>query len=744
MSYFCTSAVPLRRGGLEYCSVLLPLLCCSWLLVSGAHACTTRLSRTTIWRAMRNSFGTNSSVDEQFETSADFFGALIDVGMASRCAGTLQTAATASERVTLLITPDDAFERASLIMNKGLEEILKDEHLVCDILESSIIFGSLDPRDVQDGTQLNTASSTVPRLRVSIVQDVNIRKLKIYSDAGPTVADVFATDIVVCSQLRGVLVSDLLIPWLAPDLFPSVFKIAGYLPQLSKTMEALRVTESFRVMFESNEYKYDGSVAKSSVVNCAINNGFRAYFLPSNRAWRHFFLKTELTESAVFADHALLLSILLYTELQVQGDVAQDALMSYLSTSFDASQRLRPVGASSFLSAFPGQVEIPWLRLQVDVSRIMPRYMKLSGISTSSRFENTAQVVASDIASCTGVVHVIDHVLIPPTLTAFRQLSLRRDLSMFTEMLRAPVNSELLLELDTPSESNVFVDSIVFAPTDLAIKLTLTYLGWSFEDLLQQEALVEQFVTYHVVGTRSGAGAPERLQFRVGFVRNQQQLTTRLAYPILSKRSANTFEGTPIAKTVRVLSALDTKKLLFAPRYSLQGRLNTAQFITTDVPSTSGGIGIINGALIPPTAELGLSLYDRLWRTPTLRVFRELINVLGLQREFRVQGFGNGDTTIFAPTNAAWFALLSEWTTTQEDLIGSSTAFLFDIILFMVAPRTEHFLDVERETYAPWQSKDARDGDEIITALSVYTSVGMERFNYFFLINYYFTCRVQI
>ena len=68
--------------------------------------------------------------------------------------------------------------------------------------------------------------------------------------------------------------------------------------------------------------------------------------------------------------------------------------------------------------------------------------------------------------------------------------------------------------------------------------------------------------------------------------------------------------------------------------------------------------------------------------------------------------------------------------------------YLFDIILFMVAPRTEHFLDVERETYAPWQSKDARDGDEIITALSVYTSVGMERFNYFFLINYYF--RVQI
>ncbi|MGA1173868.1 MAG: hypothetical protein ACO3VC_09500, partial [Ilumatobacteraceae bacterium] len=93
------------------------------------------------------------------------------------------------------------------------------------------------------------------------------------------------------------------------------------------------------------------------------------------------------------------------------------------------------------------------------------------------------------------------------------------------------------------------------------------------------------------------------------------------------------------------------------------------------------------------------------------------------QREFRLQGFGNGDCTVFAPNNAAWLALLDELMTTQQALESGATAVLYDIIMLMVAPRAEDFGDVTLENYAPWQSKDAKDGDELPTALSVYTSV---------------------
>lgn len=701
------------------CSLCLTFAC-------GASECS-NLTGARLLRAVNESFETGSTPSES-APPFDFFVELFDVGLTSYCAGTLQTLVTEQTRKTLILIPDSAFERASILMNKGLEEILSDPSLVCDILESSIVHGSLDPRQVRDGEALETASTNVPRLTVLIDQETNIRRVRIYSELGPNIADVLATDIFVCSQLRAVFASELLLSLRQPRFFPSVSEILKSVPDLSTSLEAFQLTETLRLNFERNEYEdYNYSSTKSSVSKCLFDGGyprFRAYFVPSNQAWRRFFRKVELTKSAVFRDQSFLLSILLYTEVRFPLSSDQNSLMSYLSTSFSSTQRLRSVGASSILSAFPGQVEVPTLRLDVDVSKIMTRFMKLSGMSMSSRFDNSALVTAPDLVTCSGILHIIDEVLVPPTLTAFRQLSLRSDLSMFTEMIRAPVNSELLLELDTPSESNVFVDGVVFAPTNLAIKLTLTYLGWTFARLLEREALVHQFVTYHVVSTRSADGAPDRLRFRLGLLRDQQRLASRLNYPILSKRAANTFEGTAISKTLTILSAFGPKKVLpFAHQHTVRGRLNSARFIKSDIPSTNGGIGIINAALIPPTAELGMSLYDRVVRTPTLRIFREVINVLGLQREFRLQGFGNGDCTVFAPNNAAWLALLDELMTTQQALESGATAVLYDIIMLMVAPRAEDFGDVTLENYAPWQSKDAKDGDELPTALSVYTSV---------------------
>ena len=672
----------------------------------------------------------NTLSDMRIGTDTDmsfvFFAALVDVGLQSYCGNTLRNLGSASAQ-TLILVPDSAFERASIVMDKGLEEITSDRVLVCEILESSIVQAALNSRDVRDGDELSTASMRMPKLRVDVVQDINVRKLRIFTDVGTTIADLFATDVALCPRLSAVFASELLIPLVESNAFPSVWKISKSLPELSTSAEAFRITDSLRVIFESSEYDgYDGTVGRSSLQTCVFdgtNHGFRAYFLPSNRAWRRFFRKTELTKSALFSDYSLLLSILLYTEGQLTSTQQSIDLKSYLSTSLVPGQLLRPVGASTILSAFPGQVEIPALRVDVDISKVSSRYVRISGGSTSSRFDNTAVVVAADIVSCTGIVHIIDDVLVPPMLTAFRQLSLRSELSMFTDLLRAPAMHELMLELDTPSETNIFADSVVFAPTNVAIRLTLNYIGWTFEDLFQRDALLRQFVTYHVISTRSAEGAPERLKFRLGLGPEEQQFATRLAYPILAKSYANTFQGTPIAKTVKVLSTRRGVKKFFTPRHVLRGRLNSARFIKSDIPSTNGGIAIIDAALIPPTAEFGVTLYDRILRTPTLRVFRELTSVLGLQREFDTQGFGNGDCTVFAPTDSAWVTLLADLMTTQEEIANRATAMLYDIIMLMLAPRTEEFQEIERELYDPWLSKDALDGDELVTALSGYTTV---------------------
>ena len=655
-----------------------------------------------------------------------YFAALIDVGLRSYCGETLRNLGRESTQ-TLILVPDSAFERASIVMDKGLEEITSDVVLVCEILESSIVQTTLNSRNVRDGDELSTASTLMPKLRVDVVQDINVRKLRLFSEVGATVADLFATDVALCPRLSAVFASELLIPLVDSNAFPSVWTISKSLPGLSTTAEAFRVTDSLRVIFESSEYDgYDGSVGRSSLRTCVFdetNHGYRAYFLPSNSAWRRFFRKTELTKSAVFSDYPFLLSILLYNEGQLTSAQQSIDLKSYLSTSLVPGPSLRPVGASTILSAFPGQVEIPALRVDVDISKLSSRYIRISGGSMSSRFDNTAVVIASDIVSCTGIVHIIDNVLIPPVLTAFRQLSLRSELSMFTDLLRAPTMHELMLELDSPSETNIFADSVVFAPTNMGIRLTLNYIGWTFEDLFQRDQLLHQFVTYHVISSRSAKGAPERLEFRLGLSSEEQQFDTRLAYPILAKSYANTFQGTPIAKTVKVLSARNGVEKFLAPGQVLQGRLNSARFIKSDIPSTNGGIAIVDTALIPPTAEFGVTLFDRVLRTPTLRIFRELITILGLQREFDAQGFGNGDCTIFAPTDTAWFALLADLMTTQEDIVNSATEILYDIIMLMVAPRTEDFQEIERELYDPWLSKDARDGEELITSLSGYTTV---------------------
>jgi len=118
--------------------------------------------------------------------------------------------------------------------------------------------------------------------------------------------------------------------------------------------------------------------------------------------------------------------------------------------------------------------------------------------------------------------------------------------------------------------------------------------------------------------------------------------------------------------------------------------------------------------LIPPTAELGLTLYDRIARTPWLKVrvklsgntfqftiihikqlHEEILLLLGLEREFR--GSCLGDASAFAITDAAWLAFFAKLAFSKDMFLESFTAIMYDIMLFsLISDREEVILDLVR------------------------------------------------
>ena len=74
--------------------------------------------------------------------------------------------------------------------------------------------------------------------------------------------------------------------------------------------------------------------------------------------------------------------------------------------------------------------------------------MTMTACFVSNRFamlgRNQAVVLAPDLVACDGLIHIVDSVLITPALTTLRQLTLRPELSLFTQIVTAPGN-ELLV-----------------------------------------------------------------------------------------------------------------------------------------------------------------------------------------------------------------------------------------------------------------------------------------------------------
>ncbi len=170
----------------------------------------------------------------------------------------------------------------------------------------------------------------------------------------------------------------------------------------------------------------------------------------------------------------------------------------------------------------------------------------------------------------------------------------------------------------------------VFAPTDAAFENLLSALSISAEDLLAQPQLADVLL-YHVVAGSVMSG------------------------DLQNGMTAETLGGQMI--TVDLSEGV---------------KINTSAVITADIKASNGVIHVIDTVLIPETFQLASataplpSIVDIAVSNPDFSIL-----VAALAKAELVEALqAEGPFTVFAPTNAAFEALLGELGITAEELLG--------------------------------------------------------------------------
>ena len=162
---------------------------------------------------------------------------------------------------------------------------------------------------------------------------------------------------------------------------------------------------------------------------------------------------------------------------------------------------------------------------------------------------NDANVTATDILASNGVIHVIDTVLIPPTVVSTAEAA-----GNFKTLVADIKAAELA---DALSAAGPFT---VFAPTDAAF---MKLPAGTVDTLLKPEnkAMLQAILKYHVVAGRVPSSE------------------------VVKRNSADTLAGKPVTISVQGTTV----------------KVNTATVTTVDVEGGNGVIHVIDTVLIPPT-----------------------------------------------------------------------------------------------------------------------------------------------
>ena len=180
----------------------------------------------------------------------------------------------------------------------------------------------------------------------------------------------------------------------------------------------------------------------------------------------------------------------------------------------------------------------------------------------------------------------------------------------------------------------------VFAPTNDAFAALLTELGVTKAQLLADKALLTSVLTYHVLPARVlKAGVP--------------------AGKAISTVQGGVFKVDPVGADLVITD----------------GRNRTSKITGTDVLASNGVIHVIDKVLLPADKNI----VETAVATPAFSILVEAVTAANLAGTLSA----SGPFTVFAPTDAAFGALLTELGITKAQLLAD-TALLTKVLTYHV------------------------------------------------------------
>ncbi len=206
----------------------------------------------------------------------------------------------------------------------------------------------------------------------------------------------------------------------------------------------------------------------------------------------------------------------------------------------------------------------------------------------------------------------------------------------FSILVEAVVAADLAGTLSAPGPFTVF------APTNDAFAALLAELGVTKDQLLADKALLTSVLTYHVLPAQ----------------------VLRAAVP--AGQAITTVQG-GIFKVDAVGSDLVVT----------DGRNRTAKITATDLQTSNGVIHVVDRVLLPANK----TVVETAQSLPAFSILVEAVVAANLQGTLS----GAGPFTVFAPTNDAFAALLSELGVTKDQLLAD-VPLLTQVLTYHVVP----------------------------------------------------------
>ena len=522
---------------------------------------------------------------------------------------------------TIFAATNEAFQKYVHRYVTSISAMFEDEYLLCELAKKTRFKQRIYSKDFIDGRVFEEWEDGVnKRAHIRVVnQDrskreiyvTNAKVISSYSTCNDTVTVHAIDDLMIESKDTP---GNALAMYKLPSLY-DFLEYSAFAEDVSISLEALYVAFGYVKIFQNA-----GSA--------------RTVLIPSNDAWRIFFAETSLTKSMLFKDES-------------NHDQLKSIVLRFLVSSF---QQLKASSGAmkSFAQSYGGD-DLPFILVEdihtsdgllMIVSRLPLLEMRVEKYPASKFF---------------------DPVFL---LQKNARVSLYKNLLQSESQIIDFLQQELPAISSSNRDGGVKTRSVigVLAPTNAAFRDALRYLN--VQTLLSPsnnlnvtddertllKLITQQIITYNTfrileadaVALESAAqdGVTAEIDFN--------SLDSYLTYPIL-RRPGNVFMGNPIAKKLKITKQKSENVM------KVRGMLNSASILHI-LSSNNGLLIVTDELLIPPTAELGLSLSDRLERIPFAFLYRNLLAYLGLSPELRS---GWNDAIVFLAHDLPMISTLS-------------------------------------------------------------------------------------